>query len=39
MKAVGQDGDRPGHIAQGDLDDGNREVEEENAVENGTTAV
>ena len=34
VKAVGEDGDRPGHIAQGDLDDGDREIEEEDAVEN-----
>jgi hypothetical protein len=35
MKAIGEDGDRPGDIAQGDLHDGDREIEDEDAVENG----
>ena len=33
VKAVGQDRDRAGGIAEGDLDDGDGEVEDENAVE------
>jgi hypothetical protein len=33
VKALGQDGDRPGEIAQGDLDQRNREIQYENAVE------
>src|ERR1044071_211761 len=33
MKAVGEDRDRPGDVAEDDLDEGDREVEEQDAVE------